>query len=227
MTAITAPTDTVATEDIIPQRIKVLWSSGALGVALMMNTVAGFVLVYMVTVLKLEPALAGFIAFFPKIFDAFTDPLVGGWSDRLASKGSRRRPFLLWGAILSSLSFLMVFMTPIFENQTFTVLFIFTAMMTLSFGYTLFNIPYLAMPAEMTDDYHERTSIHSYRVMSYSVAGLIGAGIPILLEEMGKTSWQSYATIGMIGAIIIFVTCLLYTSPSPRDQRGSRMPSSA
>ena len=24
-----------------------------------------------------------------------------------------------------------------------------------------------------------------------------------------------------------FVTCLLYTSPSPRDQRGSRMPSSA
>ena len=124
MTAITAPTDTVATEDIIPQRIKVLWSSGALGVALMMNTVAGFVLVYMVTVLKLEPALAGFIAFFPKIFDAFTDPLVGGWSDRLASKGSRRRPFLLWGAILSSLSFLMVFMTPIFENQTFTVLFL-------------------------------------------------------------------------------------------------------
>ena len=25
----------------------------------------------------------------------------------------------------------------------------------------------------------------------------------------------------------MFVTCLLYTSPSPRDQRGSRMPSSA
>ena len=24
-----------------------------------------------------------------------------------------------------------------------------------------------------------------------------------------------------------FMTCLLYTSPSPRDQRGSRMPSSA
>ena len=26
---------------------------------------------------------------------------------------------------------------------------------------------------------------------------------------------------------VIFLTCLLYTSPSPRDQRGSRMPSSA
>ena len=26
---------------------------------------------------------------------------------------------------------------------------------------------------------------------------------------------------------LVFVDCLLYTSPSPRDQRGSRMPSSA
>ena len=26
---------------------------------------------------------------------------------------------------------------------------------------------------------------------------------------------------------VLFLTCLLYTSPSPRDQRGSRMPSSA
>ena len=31
----------------------------------------------------------------------------------------------------------------------------------------------------------------------------------------GKTEWQ------------VSTTCLLYTSPSPRDQRGSRMPSSA
>ena len=28
-------------------------------------------------------------------------------------------------------------------------------------------------------------------------------------------------------AVHMDVTCLLYTSPSPRDQRGSRMPSSA
>ena len=29
------------------------------------------------------------------------------------------------------------------------------------------------------------------------------------------------------GTYILYATCLLYTSPSPRDQRGSRMPSSA
>ena len=36
--------------------------------------------------------------------------------------------------------------------------------------------------------------------------------------------WQSNTTKSRLNAIL---TCLLYTSPSPRDQRGSRMPSSA
>ena len=31
----------------------------------------------------------------------------------------------------------------------------------------------------------------------------------------------------LLGKLIQHVVCLLYTSPSPRDQRGSRMPSSA
>ena len=37
------------------------------------------------------------------------------------------------------------------------------------------------------------------------------------------------ALFGSLGVLIfsIVITCLLYTSPSPRDQRGSRMPSSA
>ena len=30
-----------------------------------------------------------------------------------------------------------------------------------------------------------------------------------------------------LAVIYRFLSCLLYTSPSPRDQRGSRMPSSA
>ena len=33
--------------------------------------------------------------------------------------------------------------------------------------------------------------------------------------------------VGVATAQMLISTCLLYTSPSPRDQRGSRMPSSA
>ena len=37
----------------------------------------------------------------------------------------------------------------------------------------------------------------------------------------------SLGDISKFGMCFIYKACLLYTSPSPRDQRGSRMPSSA
>ena len=60
-----------------------------------------------------------------------------------------------------------------------------------------------------------------------------------LFEIAGQTiSWTNSSFWMVISVILIIgffalttkrklVPCLLYTSPSPRDQRGSRMPSSA
>ena len=48
---------------------------------------------------------------------------------------------------------------------------------------------------------------------------LIGVAIILLLERRYRFRWGRTFALYMI--------CLLYTSPSPRDQRGSRMPSSA
>ena len=49
-------------------------------------------------------------------------------------------------------------------------------------------------------------------VMAASLANVLGEAEALLLG------------VGVLGA---FTTCLLYTSPSPRDKRQSRMPSSA
>ena len=55
-----------------------------------------------------------------------------------------------------------------------------------------------------------------------------GAGFAEKLFSGFMTDYVSSETFALIIAIIWrFFTCLLYTSPSPRDQRGSRMPSSA
>ena len=55
------------------------------------------------------------------------------------------------------------------------------------------------------------------------------AGAGFLCGHMlGDVVWCSTALIAIVGAREIGSdACLLYTSPSPRDQRGSRMPSSA
>ena len=46
---------------------------------------------------------------------------------------------------------------------------------------------------------------------------------PLWLKDKGDSFFHDKNHLSAIEAY----TCLLYTSPSPRDQRGSRMPSSA
>ena len=61
----------------------------------------------------------------------------------------------------------------------------------------------------------------SYVLHTYEDDGdeSVGLGVAIS-EQLGEEPGQGFKTL-------VCVTCLLYTSPSPRDQRGSRMPSSA
>ena len=52
-----------------------------------------------------------------------------------------------------------------------------------------------------------------------------GRGTLLKLSLVPSPTRPGFVTPPSISAL--FITCLLYTSPSPRDQRGSRMPSSA
>ena len=66
---------------------------------------------------------------------------------------------------------------------------------------------------EVIDSYNVLNKISEFSDFSEDIV------IPTM-EECAKFSEEVLAPINAIG-------CLLYTSPSPRDQRGSRMPSSA
>ena len=68
--------------------------------------------------------------------------------------------------------------------------------------------------------------------------GIIGANLQILMNDpylsVKSSKTLTWITIIIYGvwhhspfAFVVFYACLLYTSESPRDQRGSRMPSSA
>ena len=104
----------------------------------------------------------------------------------------------------------MIFATPVFESQAFTAAYIFTALLIYTLGYTVFNVPYISMPAEMTDSYHERSSIHGYRVIFVSIGGMLaGAVAPAVLEQLGRTSWSAYAIVGSVGSLIIFTSLMV------------------
>ena len=59
---------------------------------------------------------------------------------------------------------------------------------------------------------------------SFSLSGVSMVGSPFVVNQ-GLFALVTQQTTG--GTFDLYDDCLLYTSPSPRDQRGSRMPSSA
>ena len=204
-------TETVAK---LPVRLKLFWGSGAMGVAVLMNAVSILILAYFVVVLKISPELAGSIVFVSKIIDAISDPVMGVISDRARFAAGRRRPFLFVGSFIASIAFALIFTIPVFDSEWTTAAYAFGCLVLYTLGYTIFNVPYMAMSAEMTDGYEERTSLHGYRVAFVSIGGsLASAGAPLILEKLGQTR-ESYMVIGVLFGAIIFasmMTCFFGT----------------
>ncbi len=128
--------------------------------------------------LGVEPWLVGLALTLIRIWDALIDPIVGWLSDNLRSKWGRRRPFILIAGILSGLCLPILFLvSPSWADMKFlNVSVVFWYMIGSTMLYypivSAFTVPYYSLGAEMTPDYHERTSIMSYRSMTQKVSEL-------------------------------------------------------
>lgn len=193
----------------LPRSKIAMWATGAFGVSVLMNGISALSLFYFTVVLKLDPALAGLLIFIARVYDAVTDPLSGWLSDRSKSRLGRRRPFLLAGAFVSAVSFAVLFNSPFQGSETATIVYVLAALLLYTTGYSLFNVPYMAMPAEMTRSYHDRSVIHGYRVASAAIGGLaVQMMVGLLLESLGKGQW-AHSVLGYTGGALILVTMLI------------------
>jgi GPH family glycoside/pentoside/hexuronide:cation symporter len=135
----------------------------AFGVGMLANqmfpAVLGIFMVVLVQDLGFPGWMWGLIFFLPRIFDAITDPIMGYISDNTKSRWGRRRHYVFLGAILMGFSF--VIMWQLYREDGITYNFYFFMFWSFIFylGLTLFSVPYVAMGYEMSNDFHERTSI--------------------------------------------------------------------
>ncbi|MBL7848827.1 MAG: MFS transporter [Cyclobacteriaceae bacterium] len=135
----------------------------AFGVGMLANqmfpAVLGIFMVVLVQDLGFPGWMWGIIFFLPRIFDAVTDPIMGYISDNTKSRWGRRRHYVFMGAILMGISF--VIMWQLYRDNGVTYNFYFFMLWSFVFylGLTLFSVPYVAMGYEMSNDFHERTSI--------------------------------------------------------------------
>ena len=150
---------------------KIGYGLGDTACNIVFQIVINFLLIFYTDVFGISAAAAGTLLLVVRVFDGFTDPIMGGIADRTTSKFGKYRPYLLWMAIPYAILGVLAFNTPDTDTATKLVYayITYTLLMTV---YTAINIPYSALGGVMTSDSSERTSIQSYR---FSLAMLGGA----------------------------------------------------
>ena len=189
--------------DRLPRGVRVGYGSGSVATGAF-GTVPGLMLLpYLTDSLGIAALLAGFIVFLPKAWDVILNPIAGRISDRTEDPRGPRRPWLLRAGVALAAGFALLFAAPDMAVglEALWVLVLFLACAT---AYAFFQVPYVAMPAEMTDSYDERTRLMTWRVaiLAFTIM-LAGATAPAIRDAVGGR--DGYRIMGLAMAAIILV----------------------
>lgn len=202
-------------------RIRIGWGLGSLPGSALSVTANVLLLRFMTDTLGIGAALAGSLFAGAKLWDAIVDPFIGRISDRVRTPWGHRLPWMLGGGLLSSLVLVAAFAAPVTDGAG---LLVYMTIMMLLFAttYSMFMIPYLAMPAEMAVSYHGRTQMMSIRVLCSSLGTSLGLGLaPVLLGYWGATRSGHAKVAALVAAVAVATTliCVWMIRTAPRPVR--------
>lgn len=226
-----APPPDPATADLVPGRIRLGWGVGSYGLAVLFNAYSTLLLFYLTNVVGLKLALAGTLLLVIKVYNLVMDVPMGILSDRTRTRIGRRRPYLFAAAFVSGACFVMLFNVPVPPEGTApgtgTTLWVLGALLLYATGYTMFNVPYMAMPGEMSRSYHERTAIMSYRVIFIQLGNFTAVGLaPRLAERFGGGA-AGYGVVGWtlgLAAMVAMLACFFGTAGARSTEQASAHP---
>lgn len=186
------------------------YALGSIGTAAF-GTVPGLLLLYYLTdELGVAAGLAGLVVFAPKAWDVLLNPWIGSRSDRTESRWGPRRPWMLAGGLALPPLFVLVFAGP-GSSPGLAAAWVAVAFLLAATAYGCFQVPYIAQPAEITDDPGERATLMSWRVAALAVGILLaGAGAPAVVDAFGggRGGYLAMAVfvalllaVGMLGAV--------------------------
>ncbi|MDL5157896.1 MFS transporter [Actinomycetospora termitidis] len=189
---------------VLPARVRRGYALGSVATGTF-GTVPGLLLLpYLTDTLGVAAAVAGLIVFVPKAWDVLLNPIAGRVSDRSVSPQGRRRPFLLRAGIALAVTFALIFAGPT-APPALAATWVVVAFLLCATAYAFFQVPFNAMPAEITPDADERTRMMSWRVAVIALAILLSGGTaPLVVDAAGHRAMGVYVglllLVGTLGA---------------------------
>ncbi len=193
----------------------------------MFPAVLGIFMVVLVQDLGFPGWMWGVIYFFPRIFDSITDPIMGFISDNTKSRWGRRRQYVLLGAIIMGISFII--MWQLYRDNGVDYNFMYFLLWSFVFyaGLTIFSVPYVAMGYEMSNDFHERTNIMAVAQWIGQWAWVIAPWFWVIMYDQDMFESADVATrtlavwVGIVCAIFAMIPAIFIKSKSTLNENYS------
>jgi len=186
----------------VPVKTKVLYGAGEVAISAKNTVLNQFLLFFYADLVHIAPGLVSLAIFLAKLWDALIDPLTGYLSDTTRSRWGRRRPFVVSSAVPLGLFFFLLFWPPL-ASATVMFAYLLLVYAVLNTCFATYTIPYIAWGAELTNDYHERTTVVQIRSLFGVLGGIIGSAAPVAIAQSFDDQRLGYgAMAAVIGAVL-------------------------
>ena len=194
----------------VPLKTTVAYGIPGVGAGYMYLLMTLYVMKFSTDVLLIAPAVMGVIFSISRIWDAISDPVAGYLSDRTTFKFGRRKTWMLLSFIPISLGFLAVFSPPEYlQGQSLEIWMMF-AILGFYSAITLFNVPHMALGAELSDDYHERTRLFGVRHIGFTVGSILTlVSMSLLISEETSPGGDIRNLAGNLAFLAVAVMSLM------------------
>jgi len=162
------------------------------------TTLGIWVFYFYTTVVGLSPIEAGSILAIARIWDGITDPTMGYITDNTRSRWGRRKVYFLIGIPLT-LSFGLLWL------DGYSYFYYLITYMLFNTVFTLVQVPYETLAAEMTNDFKMRCKLTGVRMLFAQCGALIASWLPAYILQQ----YDNEATAFMITGGIMAVLCTL------------------
>ncbi|WP_200206145.1 MFS transporter [Micromonospora coerulea] len=211
----------------LPRRVHAGYALGSL-VTGAFGTVPGLLLLpYLTDTLGVAAGVAALLVLLPKAWDVLVNPVAGRISDRTRSRWGARRPYLLLGGLALAVLFAGIFAAP-FGTGPEAGAYVALAFLATATAFAFFQVPYVAMPAELTGDYAERTRLMSWRIAVLALAILVSGAVAPAVVTAGGDGVAGHRWMGLFVATLIVVGAVgtfLGTRSAPTGPVGESEPS--
>lgn len=152
----------------------------------------------------------GLITALGRVFDAFTDPLIAGTSDRCTHRLGRRIPFMRYAAVPFGIVTTLLFCSPVPETSGLNTLCLFACALLFYLCFTCYFTPYNALIPELGRTQAARINLTTFISVTYFLGTALAYLVPnianIFYKGMGYAG-SFRLTVGILSAIA--VVCML------------------